>query len=551
MSATAAVTPAPLDRAAMAGRVAAALPQELTLNPALGIIGVLLGAGMVTMAGRLLSLGLADLKGAVGIGFDDGAWISTAFNVALMFIGPLTVYLGGLLGARRVLLIAAAVFTAVSVYLPFVHSYTLLIVLLVIAGLSSGTFYPLTLTFVLRNIPLRYLAVTIALYAACIEGSVNFAPSLYGFYRNHHSWEWMFWTSVVVTPVMMVCIYLGIPPSPKPSASGQAPPSFLGFFYASAGFSLLFAAIDQGQRLDWWRSGLFSGLFIAGIFCLLCALIRRLRGPNPLVDLPYLRNRNTLLLGLLLASFRFTLLATIIIVPGSLSVHGFDASQYGPAVLWTALSQVILTVVAAMLLNRGTDSRLVMATGYAAIAAACILNMQYTSAWAAEDYFRTAPLMAFGQAFAMVGLVSTLILQALFSGAASQPVRALTFSAFFHLVRLFGGQIGVVLMTRFIAEREKLHSYLVGLHVQAGDWVTDYTLRGLTAGLAAKSYGIAGAAARAGSLVDSKVRLQAYTLTYIDAFAFVAWACVMAMLLTALLKKSPLGFGDFTRKKEV
>src|SRR5262244_4476055 len=88
---------------------AAAFPVDLSHSPLLGILGVILGAGIVTLTGRLLTLGLADLKGNVGIGFDDGAWISSAFNIALMFIGPFSVYLGALLGPRRVLLSCAAV----------------------------------------------------------------------------------------------------------------------------------------------------------------------------------------------------------------------------------------------------------------------------------------------------------------------------------------------------------------------------------------------------------------------------------------------------------
>src|SRR6185369_6395800 len=204
-----------------------------------------------------LSLGLADLRGHLGIGVDEGAWISTAFNASTMLIGPLTVYLGAVLGPRRVLLVTCAVFTAASACLPFAHSYSVLIVLLVIAGLSSGTFYPLTISFALLNIPLRYLALTLGVYATFIEGGVNFAPSLYGFYREHLSWEWMFWTSAVMTPVMMLCVYYGIPESTPPKRSGE-PPSFVGFFYASAGFAMLFAALDQGQRLDWWRSGVFT-----------------------------------------------------------------------------------------------------------------------------------------------------------------------------------------------------------------------------------------------------------------------------------------------------
>ena len=101
----------------------------------------------------MLSLGLADLKGHVGISYDQGAWLDSAYNASLMFIGPFSVYLGGLLGPRRVLLFAAGVFTVTCGFLPLIHSYSLLVAALIVAGLTSGTFYPLTLTFALRNIP--------------------------------------------------------------------------------------------------------------------------------------------------------------------------------------------------------------------------------------------------------------------------------------------------------------------------------------------------------------------------------------------------------------
>jgi MFS transporter, DHA2 family, multidrug resistance protein len=79
------------------------------------------------------------------------------------------------------LLYSAVVFAGISALLPFVHNYGFMIALLLVAGLTSGTFYPLTLTFALRNIPLRYIALVIALYATFIEGAVNFAPSIYAF----------------------------------------------------------------------------------------------------------------------------------------------------------------------------------------------------------------------------------------------------------------------------------------------------------------------------------------------------------------------------------
>lgn len=531
-------TPAQLARA-----IARAVPGELSRSPLLGILGVIMGAGIVTLTGRLVSLGLADLKGHLGISFDDGAWIGSAFNVALMFIGPFTVYLGALLGPRRILFFAATSFTVICALLPFVHSYGLLITALVLAGLTSGTFYPLTLTFALRNIPPRFLPFTLALYATFVDGAVNIAPSLYGWYRDHLSWQWMFWNSAVITPFMMVCIYYGIP-APQAGKRSSPAPSFAGFLYASAGFAMLYAALDQGERLDWWRSGLFTALFVGGSFFLLCSLVRRLQSPNPLVDLPYLRQWNTLLLGFALILFRFNLLSTILLIPQSLAIHGFEADQIGPAVLGSAAPLLLTSFIAGLLLLAKFDSRLLMATGFACMAFAACMNADITSAWSASNYYRTELLLGVGQSFAFIGLVATIVLQGIFSGGLAKPQWILTFSAFFHIIRLFGGQIGAVFMVHFVAQREKLHSNLLGLHVQAGNWITDGNLHGLTAGLFSKSSGLAAATGRAVGLMSGRLRLQAYTLSFIDGFYLLAWSCVISMLLVALLRKSPLNYVD-------
>src|ERR1700727_2846170 len=107
----------------IARAAAAAMPAEVSTKPLLGILGVVTGAGVVTLTSRMISLGLADFRGARGFGYDEGAWIGTAFDIGLMFIGPFTVYLGGLMGPRRILLSAAALFTALLIFLPLVDSY--------------------------------------------------------------------------------------------------------------------------------------------------------------------------------------------------------------------------------------------------------------------------------------------------------------------------------------------------------------------------------------------------------------------------------------------
>jgi DHA2 family multidrug resistance protein len=172
------------------------------------------------------------------------------------------------------------------------------------------------------------------------------------------------------------------------------------------------------------------------------------------------------------------------------------------------------------------------------------MNASVTSAWAAENYFRTELLMAVGQSFAFVGLVSSIILQSFSSGALAAPSRILTFSAFFHTVRLFAGQIGVTWMARFIAEQEKVHSYLIGLHVQSGDWIAEHTVRLLASSLGATSAGAEVAAGRAVGLVAGGVRVQAYTLAFIDAFHLIVWVSAVTLILLATLRRFPFNFRD-------
>src|SRR5205823_8131761 len=119
----------------------------------LGLAAVLLGTFISTLNTRLSSRGLADIRGAVHAGFDEGAWISTAQTVAQMLIVLVAIWLGAIYGTRRVLMEAAAAFAIISLLEPFSPNLPTLLVFQVIGGLASGFFIPLTLSFVLKNTP--------------------------------------------------------------------------------------------------------------------------------------------------------------------------------------------------------------------------------------------------------------------------------------------------------------------------------------------------------------------------------------------------------------
>src|SRR5262245_46854449 len=292
-------------------------------NPYLGTLGVFLGAGISTLFGRLLSVGLPDLRGALGLGVDEAAWIPTAYNMALMFMGPFSVYLGGRLGVRRVLLCCAPVFAVATILLPFSPNLTVMFALQVIAGISSGTFYPLTMTYALRSLPLRYTIYGIGVYSMDILPATALAVPLEAWFIEHLSWRWIFWIGALLAVVMMLCIYRAIP-HPPPRTGPKPAINWRGFLYFSLGLCLLFGALDQGERLNWLESGVIVGLLVTSGFLIAATLVRRLVSANPLVNIRFLNQRNTLILAVTLFSFRFVLLAIALLIPAFLgAIQGY------------------------------------------------------------------------------------------------------------------------------------------------------------------------------------------------------------------------------------
>jgi DHA2 family multidrug resistance protein len=411
----------------------------------------------------------------------------------------------------------------------------------VISGLSSGTFYPLTLTFALRSLPIRYTIYAIGVYSMDIIGVTNLAVPLEAWFMEHLAWQWIFWFSAAVTPVMMVCIYWAIP-NPPPRSGPRPVISWHGFLYAALGLSLLYGVLDQGERLYWLHSGVIVAMLATAVFLISAAAIRRAMGPNPLVNLGFLLNRNTLILAASLFSFRFVVLAVAFLIPGFLgTIQGYLPLQTGQVLLWIVVPLLATGVLAAQLMRR-LDGRLVLAIGLSIVAAACLRNALLTSAWAGNNFQISVLVLGMGLACAFVGMVGCLAQQGLTTGALSQPVNMLTYVAFLHTVRILGGECGTTIMQRVISVREQFHSNVIGLNVDLGNWVTDERLRGLTGGLFSNSDGLGEAQARAALVLGGQIKLQAYTLAYMDAFTVLATAAAATMVLVACMKPMKIYF---------
>ena len=102
-------------------------------------------------------------------------------------------------------------------------------------------------------------------------------------------------------------------------------------------------------------------------------------------------------------------------------------------------------------------------------------------------------------------------------------------------------------MTRFLSQREKFHSNLLGLQVQAGDWLTDERLRVLTGGLLPESVGPEEAHNRALEILGRQIRAQAYTMAIADGFILIVWMAAVYLLLMLFLRPGKISFRDLRK----
>jgi DHA2 family multidrug resistance protein len=205
----------------------------------------------------------------------------------------------------------------------------------------------------------------------------------------------------------------------------------------------------------------------------------------------------------------------------------------------------VVWLVAAMIVH--TNSRLILALGLTIVAVGCWIFAHLDASWAGSNFEIVELLLALGLACTYIGLVSSIVLEGLEAGALTSATYAATFSGFMHFVRIFGGQVGVAAMTRFMSLREQFHSNLLGLHVQAGSWLTEERLRMLTSGLLPASAGAEEAQERAVGLLNQQVRAQAYTLATADGFVLIAWTVVAYLLLMLLLRPGKISYKDLRK----
>jgi MFS transporter, DHA2 family, multidrug resistance protein len=501
-------------------------------QPMFAVAAVLFGSFLANFDSRLTSVGLPDLRGAFSLGFDEGAWLSTAAIGSQICIAPAVAWLATVFGLRRVLGIPSLVYALISLVIPFVRDYSALIGLSIAHGLLLGTFVPATLMIVFRNLPIKWWLPAIAIYSIRVGFALDTSASLVGFYVDHLGWQWLYWQGVVLAPLMGLMVYLGTPAEPVNRALLKEV-DWGGMLLLGTGVSMIYAGLDQGNRLDWLQSGTVMALLIGGAALCVGFLINEALVRQPWAHVSVLFSRNVGLALVVILLFTLTSLSNSSLVPNFLGlVGGLRPEQTGELLVVYGALPMFAMVPLSIFLLRHFDPRAVLVVGLSAFAAANLLGTQLTHDWAPGDFVPIVILQSIGQAFTLLPIIIIAL-------ANADVTRATAFAAYIQVMRLGGAEIGVALMGTWLRVREQIHSNFLGQHLANGSADVSRILQELSGGFA--SHGAATAPARALGSLSALVQRESNVLAYIDGFWLTFWIAIAAIGFVSLMTRAPAG----------
>ena len=253
-------------------------------------IAVMSCAVMQLLDTSVVNVSLPHIAGSLSSSVDEATWVLTSYLVANAIILPITGWLAGVFGRKRLLLLAVTGFTLSSLLCGLAPNLPMLIVFRVVQGLTGGGLQPLSQAVLLEEFPGKEQGKAMAFWSLGIIAAPILGPTLGGWITDTWTWRWVFFINlpVGVLSLLLISQYVVDPHYLRRRSLGV---DAWGIGMLAVGMGALQIMLDKGQEKDWFGSNLICALCAIALVCLSAFVLRELQAKDPIVHFGLLRSR--------------------------------------------------------------------------------------------------------------------------------------------------------------------------------------------------------------------------------------------------------------------
>ena len=492
-------------------------------------ISIMLATIMQALDTTIANVALPHMQGSLQASQDQITWVLTSYIVASAIALPLTGWLCGQFGRRKVFLISVVGFTIASALCGLASSLVGIVGARLLQGIFGAALVPLSQAVLLDINPREKVGQAMAIWGAGIMVGPILGPLLGGWLTENFDWRWVFFINLPVGVFAWwgIARYL-----PESRPEGERLDVF-GFVTLSIAIGMLQLFLDRGEQLDWFDSWEIKLEAAAALVAFAFFVIHTwtVQGAS-FFNRELLKDRN-FVTGLLFAFIvGMILFATMALLPSFLQgLMGYPVIYTGEVTAPRGIGTMIAMIIVGRLVQR-FDVRAIMAVGFGLTAFSLWQMTRMTLQMDSTLIVTSGFIQGLGIGFTFVPLSTATF-------ATLAPHLRHQGTPVFSLLRNIGSSVGISIVQALLTEGSgKAHaelSALVGPGNQGLAHLPSMMSPDTLAGLA---------------VINSEVTRQGTLIGYLDDFGIMMVVTVLAIPLLLLIR-SPRRMGGSAAPAEV
>ena len=337
-----------------------ATTQEPPVNRTMVTVSVMLATIMTVLDTTIANVALPHMAGSVSASADQITWVLTSYIIATAIMTPMTGWLAGRLGTKRVFVISIIGFSAASALCGAAQSLEQIVLFRILQGIFGAALGPLSQAVLLDTYPHEERGPAMAVWGMGIMVAPIIGPVLGGWLTADFSWRWVFYINI---PVGILCLLGVMTFIPDDRNARKLPFDIMGFALLSVALASFQLFLDRGQNNDWFASSETQiEVWVASVAFILF-IVHTVTAERPFLPVALLGDRNFVAATIMSLSVGLLVFSVLALLPPMLeNLMGYPVITTGLVTAPRGVGSLISMFIGGRLVGK-IDNRLIIIFG--------------------------------------------------------------------------------------------------------------------------------------------------------------------------------------------